>query len=74
MNQASALWTLPKTELKDEDYQSFYKHISHDLEDALAWTHNHVEGVQNYTSLLYLPARAPLDIMRRERGRWGFAI
>jgi molecular chaperone HtpG len=74
VNQASALWTLPKTELKDEDYQSFYKHISHDLEDALAWTHNHVEGVQNYTSLLYLPARAPLDIMLQRDERQGLRL
>jgi molecular chaperone HtpG len=63
VNQASALWTRPKSELKDEEYQAFYKHISHDFNDALAWTHNRVEGNQNFTSLLYLPAQAPFDLM-----------
>ena len=63
VNQASALWTRPKTELKDEEYQAFYKHISHDFNDSLAWTHNRVEGNQNFTSLLYLPAQAPFDLM-----------
>ena len=63
VNQASALWTRPKTELKDEEYQAFYKHISHDFNDPLAWTHNRVEGNQNFTSLLYLPAQAPFDLM-----------
>jgi len=73
-NQASALWTLPRTELSDEEYQSFYRHVSHDLEDALAWTHNHVEGAQNYTSLLYLPAQAPLDIMLQRDERHGLRL
>jgi molecular chaperone HtpG len=63
VNQASALWTRPKGELKDEEYQAFYKHISHDFNDPLAWTHNRVEGNQNFTSLLYLPAQAPFDLM-----------
>ena len=63
VNQASALWTRPKSELKDEDYQNFYKHISHDFNDALAWTHNRVEGNQNFTSLLYVPAQSPFDLM-----------
>jgi molecular chaperone HtpG len=63
VNQASALWTRPKTELKDEDYQNFYKHISHDFNDALVWTHNRVEGNQNFTSLLYVPAHSPFDLM-----------
>jgi molecular chaperone HtpG len=63
VNQASALWTRPKAELKDEDYQNFYKHIAHDYSDALAWTHNRVEGNQNFTSLLYLPSKSPLDLM-----------
>jgi len=63
VNQASALWTRPKGELKDEDYQNFYKHSAHDFNDALAWTHNRVEGNQNFTSLLYLPAQAPLDLL-----------
>ena len=61
INQASALWTRPKSELKDEDYQAFYKHVSHDFGDALAWTHNRVEGNQNFTSLLFLPSKAPFD-------------
>jgi molecular chaperone HtpG len=74
VNQAAALWTLPKTDISDEEYQSFYKHISHDLDDALAWTHNHVEGVQNYTSLLYLPTRAPLDLMLQRDERQGLRL
>ncbi|MBS0570253.1 MAG: molecular chaperone HtpG [Proteobacteria bacterium] len=63
VNQASALWTRPKAELKDEEYQAFYKHLSHDFNDALAWTHNRVEGNQNFTSLLYLPTQPPFDLM-----------
>jgi molecular chaperone HtpG len=63
VNQASALWTRPKGELKDEEYQNFYKHLSHDYADALAWTHNRVEGNQNFTSLLYLPAKSPFDLL-----------
>ncbi|HRQ65981.1 MAG TPA: molecular chaperone HtpG [Xanthomonadaceae bacterium] len=70
VNHASALWTRPKAELKDEDYQSFYHHIAHDSGDALAWAHNRVEGTQSYTSLLYVPSKAPLDALwsgREER-------
>lgn len=70
INHASALWTRPKNELKDEEYQAFYKHISHDFNDAAAWTHNRVEGNQSYTTLLYLPSKAPMDSMwagREER-------
>ncbi len=67
VNQASALWTRPKAELKDEDYQNFYKHIGHDYNDALAWTHNRVEGNQNFTSLLYLPSKSPFDLMMGAR-------
>ena len=63
VNQASALWTRPKAEIKDEEYHAFYKHISHDFNDPLAWTHNRVEGNQNFTSLLYLPEQAPFDLM-----------
>ena len=63
INQASALWTRPKAELKDEDYQNFYKYIAHDFNDALAWTHNRVEGNQNFTSLLYLPSQSPFDLL-----------
>lgn len=69
VNRASALWTLPKTEIKDEQYKELYKHIAHDFEDPLAWTHNKVEGKLEYTSLLYIPARAPFDLWNREYQR-----
>jgi molecular chaperone HtpG len=67
INQAKAFWTRPKSELKDEDYQAFYKHLSHDSEDARIWAHNKVEGNIEYTSLLYLPKRAPFDLYEREQ-------
>jgi molecular chaperone HtpG len=67
LNQAKAFWTRPKSELKDEDYQAFYKHISHDTEDARIWAHNRVEGNIEYTSLLYLPKHAPFDLYEREQ-------
>lgn len=67
VNKATALWTLSKSELKDSDYNEFYKHISHDFEDPLLWSHNKVEGKQEYTSLLYIPARAPFDLWNREK-------
>jgi molecular chaperone HtpG len=67
LNQAKAFWTRPKSELKDEDYQAFYKHLTHDSEDARAWAHNKVEGSLEYTSLLYLPKRAPFDLFEREQ-------
>src|SRR5277367_6025189 len=67
LNQAKAFWTRPKSELKDEDYQAFYKHLSHAVEDARVWAHNRVEGNIEYTSLLYLPKRAPFDLFERER-------
>ena len=67
LNQAKAFWTRPKSELKDEDYQAFYKHISHDTEDARIWAHNRVEGNIEYTSLLYLPKHAPFDLYDREQ-------
>jgi molecular chaperone HtpG len=63
VNHASALWTRPKGELKDEDYQSFYKSITHDFNDALAWTHNRVEGAQSYTLLLFVPEKPPFDAL-----------
>lgn len=69
INQAQALWTRNRTELKDEDYQEFYKHISHDFENPLTWTHNKVEGRYEYTSLLYVPQRAPFDLYHREAPR-----
>ena len=67
LNQAKAFWTRPKSELKDEDYQAFYKHLTHDSEDARVWAHNKVEGNIEYTSLLYLPKRAPFDLFEREQ-------
>ena len=63
VNAASALWTKPKSEISDEDYQSFYKSLGHDFNDALAWTHNRVEGSQSFTTLLYLPAQPPFELM-----------
>jgi molecular chaperone HtpG len=70
VNHASALWTRPKSELAEADYQGFYHHLAHDNHDAAAWTHNRVEGSQGYTLLLYVPAKAPMDAMfsgREER-------
>ncbi len=67
VNKASALWTRPKSEIKEEEYKEFYKHVGHDFEDPLAWTHNRVEGRLEYTSLLYIPARAPFDLWDREQ-------
>ena len=67
VNRATALWTRTPRDIKDEEYQEFYKHISHDYEEALAWSHNKVEGNQEYTSLLYVPARAPWDLWNREQ-------
>ncbi|WP_152207163.1 molecular chaperone HtpG [Marinobacter changyiensis] len=69
VNEATALWTLPRTEIKDEEYKEFYKHIGHDFEDPLTWSHNKVEGKLDYTSLLYVPARAPFDLYNREAPR-----
>ncbi|MBA1199627.1 molecular chaperone HtpG [Pseudomonas plecoglossicida] len=69
VNRASALWTRPRTEVKDEEYQEFYKHIGHDFENPLAWSHNKVEGKLEYNSLLYVPARAPFDLYQREAPR-----
>jgi molecular chaperone HtpG len=69
VNRATALWTRPKKEISDADYQEFYRHVAHDPEDALAWTHNRVEGKVEYTSLLYIPGRAPFDLWDRERRR-----
>ncbi len=62
VNKASALWTRPKNEIKDDEYKEFYKHISHDWQEPLAWGHNRVEGNLEYTSLLYLPGKAPFDL------------
>ena len=67
VNQAKALWTRAKNDITEEQYQEFYKHVAHDYEDALAYTHNRVEGRQEYTQLLYIPAKAPFDLWDRER-------
>ena len=69
VNSATALWTRNKSELNDEDYNEFYKHISHDFSDPLTWAHNAVEGNLEYTSLLYVPERAPFDLWNREAPR-----
>jgi molecular chaperone HtpG len=66
VNQASALWARPKSEISDEQYKTFYKHVSHDFGEPLAWTHNRVEGRSEYIQLLYLPERAPFDLMDRQ--------
>jgi molecular chaperone HtpG len=66
VNQASALWVRPKGEITEEQYVEFYKHVGHDFEAPLAWTHNRVEGRQEYTQLLYIPSRAPFDLWERE--------
>lgn len=74
VNSASALWTRPKSEITDEEYQNFYKSLSHDFSDALAWTHNRVEGNQNFTSLLYVPAKPPFDFMSGREERKGLKL
>ena len=66
VNDAKALWTRPRTDISDEEYTEFYKHIAHDYEQPLSWSHNKVEGKLEYTSLLYLPARAPFDLWNRD--------
>jgi molecular chaperone HtpG len=69
INTATALWTRSRSEVKDEEYQEFYKHVSHDFQDALTWSHNRVEGKLDYTSLLYIPKNAPFDLYNREGSR-----
>ncbi|HNP37522.1 MAG TPA: molecular chaperone HtpG [Woeseiaceae bacterium] len=69
VNSATALWTRPRTELSDEEYKEFYKHLSHDFADPLLWSHNRVEGKREYTSLLYIPSNAPFDLWNREAPR-----
>ncbi len=66
VNKASALWTRPKSEISDEEYKEFYKHVAHDFEDPLTWLHNKVEGTQTYTSLFFIPRRAPFDLFERD--------
>jgi molecular chaperone HtpG len=67
INQANALWSRPKKEVTDEQHAEFYKHISHDFEPPLAWSHNRVEGSTEYTQLLYIPGKAPMDLFNREK-------
>jgi molecular chaperone HtpG len=69
VNAATALWTRGRTEVSDEEYKEFYKHVSHDFEDPLSWSHNKMEGKLEYTSLLYLPKKAPFDMWNREMSR-----
>ncbi len=69
VNQASALWARPKSEVTEEQYHEFYKHVAHDFEAPLAYSHNRVEGRKEYTQLLYIPARAPFDLWDREHRR-----
>ncbi len=69
INKATALWTRSKSDVTDEEYQEFYKHISHDFGDAMTWAHNRVEGKFEYTSLLYIPKKAPFDLWNREKPR-----
>lgn len=66
INKAQALWTRSKADVTDEEYKEFYKHIAHDFTDPLSWSHNRVEGKQEYTSLLYIPAQAPWDMWNRD--------
>jgi molecular chaperone HtpG len=66
VNRAKALWARPRAEIKDEEYVEFYKHIAHDTDEPLIWSHNRVEGKREYTSLLYVPATAPFDLWNRE--------
>jgi molecular chaperone HtpG len=69
VNSATALWTRPRTEISDDEYREFYKHLSHDVADPLCWSHNRVEGKKEYTSLLYVPSRAPFDLWNRDAPR-----
>jgi molecular chaperone HtpG len=69
VNQAKALWTLPRTEISAEEYRQFYQYVAHDFTDPLAWSHNKVEGKREYISLLYVPGRAPFDLWQREAAR-----
>jgi len=66
VNKASALWTRPRSEITEEEYREFYKHVAHDFEDPMCWVHSHVEGNQSYKSLFYIPGRAPFDLYDRD--------
>ena len=67
VNRASALWTRAKSDVSEEEYREFYKHVAHDFEDPAAWVHSHVEGKQQYTTLFYIPKRAPFDLWDRDQ-------
>src|SRR5690606_5717418 len=69
INTATALWTRSRSDVTEEEYKEFYKHVSHDFTDPLSWSHNRVEGNLDYTSLLYIPARAPFDLYNRDASR-----
>tara|TARA_R110001599_G_scaffold291309_3_gene494759 strand:+ start:1042 stop:2946 length:1905 start_codon:yes stop_codon:yes gene_type:complete len=69
VNEATALWSRPKSEVSDDEYKAFYKHVAHDFSDPLTWSHNKVEGKLEYTSLLYVPGRAPFDMFDRDGAR-----
>ncbi len=69
VNEATALWVRPKSDISDEEYKGFYKHVAHDFSDPLTWSHNKVEGKLEYTSLLYVPGRAPFDLYERDGAR-----
>ncbi len=69
INTATALWTRSRSDVTDDEYKEFYKHVSHDFTDPLSWSHNRVEGNLDYTSLLYIPARAPFDLYNRDASR-----
>ena len=69
VNDAKALWTRSRSEVSDDDYKEFYRHVSHDFNEPLSWSHNRVEGKHEYTSLLYIPANAPMDLYQREASR-----
>jgi molecular chaperone HtpG len=69
VNSASALWARDRKDISDDEYKEFYKHVSHDFEDPQTWIHNRVEGNQSYTSLLYIPAKAPYDLFNRDHKR-----
>lgn len=74
VNDGKALWTMSRTEISDDEYQAFYKHLSHDFGNALTWSHNHVEGNQSYTSLLYIPENAPFDMTLNRDERQGLKL
>lgn len=69
INTATALWTRSRSEISDDEYKEFYKHISHDFSEPMKWSHNRVEGKMDYTSLLFIPSRAPFDLYNREAAR-----